>query len=318
MRTNYPNTTTTYYPFGMLIKERAYSSDSYRFGFNGMEKVDEVSGEANNLDFGARIYDSRLGRFFSADPRGAEHFWHSSYSFAANSPIYYIDNNGEIPIPAAVFGAITGALSEALGQVGVFVLDKGMSLPDAFANVNMNDVFIAAGTGAITGFFDGGTSKFIKFVKSKRTQKLMKISALFILEIVEDVTKKYANGKDQDIMASIAGAFVEVGLGELMPDANWFKRKAKNAEKDLKRLTKKTNSPEFDKKSLKKQNRLKSKLEATQKEYTSYKTGEAIIQSISDGTAVAAANKAQSYFENKPDPTPSIKIGPLECDCYVK
>ncbi len=182
-------------PFGMLIKERAYSSDSYRFGFNGMEKVDEVSGEANNLDFGARIYDSRLGRFFSADPRGAEHFWHSSYSFAANSPIYYIDNNGEIPIPAAVFGAITGALSEALGQVGVFVLDKGMSLPDAFANVNMNDVFIAAGTGAITGFFDGGTSKFIKFVKSKRTQKLMKISALFILEIVEDVTKKICKWK---------------------------------------------------------------------------------------------------------------------------
>ncbi len=58
------------YPFGMEIKERTWSdsSFSYRFGFNGYEREDEVSGEGSVIDFGARIYDSRLGSFFSTDP----------------------------------------------------------------------------------------------------------------------------------------------------------------------------------------------------------------------------------------------------------
>jgi hypothetical protein len=34
----------------------------YCFGFNGMEQDNEVQGQGNAYDFGARIYDSRLGR----------------------------------------------------------------------------------------------------------------------------------------------------------------------------------------------------------------------------------------------------------------
>ena len=42
-------------------------SNSYRYGFNGMEKDDEVKGSGNSYDFGARMYDSRLGRWLSID-----------------------------------------------------------------------------------------------------------------------------------------------------------------------------------------------------------------------------------------------------------
>ena len=35
---------------------------TYRYGFNGMEKSDEVYGEGNAYDFGARIHDPRIGR----------------------------------------------------------------------------------------------------------------------------------------------------------------------------------------------------------------------------------------------------------------
>jgi hypothetical protein len=35
---------------------------SYVYSFNGAERDDEVKGSGNSLDFGARIYDSRLGR----------------------------------------------------------------------------------------------------------------------------------------------------------------------------------------------------------------------------------------------------------------
>src|SRR5690606_36422730 len=40
----------------------------YRYGFNGMEKDNEVKGKGNSYDFGARMYDSRLGRWLSIDP----------------------------------------------------------------------------------------------------------------------------------------------------------------------------------------------------------------------------------------------------------
>jgi RHS repeat-associated protein len=49
-----------------------WSSESYptcyRYGFNGMEKDDEVKGSGNSLDFGSRIYDARTGRWLSVDP----------------------------------------------------------------------------------------------------------------------------------------------------------------------------------------------------------------------------------------------------------
>jgi RHS repeat-associated protein len=85
-----------YYPFGMGIKDREWkdSTFSYRFGFNGKEKDDDVSGEGNNLDFGARIYDSRLGRWFKPDPMEAHYSNLSTYSFAQNNPIIFIDKAG--------------------------------------------------------------------------------------------------------------------------------------------------------------------------------------------------------------------------------
>jgi RHS repeat-associated protein len=84
------------YPIGMLIQERTYTAtvEGYRFGFNGMEKVDEVSGSGNAYDFGARIYDSRLGRWMSTDPLQKKYPSLSPYNFVANSPLQYIDADG--------------------------------------------------------------------------------------------------------------------------------------------------------------------------------------------------------------------------------
>jgi RHS repeat-associated protein len=86
-----------YYPFGSLMPQRSFASEGYRFGFNGMEKDDEVKGSGNSLDFGARIYDSRLGRFLSMDPLSYQFAWQSPYVFAANNPNKLIDIYGEAP-----------------------------------------------------------------------------------------------------------------------------------------------------------------------------------------------------------------------------
>jgi len=90
----YPNTTTTYYPFGMLMPGRTYSSEAYSWGFNGKENDDEISGEGNNLDFGARIYDSRLGRWMSVDPLYFKYPHESPYNYVSSNPIIYSDKEG--------------------------------------------------------------------------------------------------------------------------------------------------------------------------------------------------------------------------------
>jgi len=70
---------------------------AYPYGFNGMEKDDEVKGSGNSYDFGSRIHDPRLGRFLSIDPRVREFPFWAPYLFAANDPIRFIDIDGEGP-----------------------------------------------------------------------------------------------------------------------------------------------------------------------------------------------------------------------------
>lgn len=67
----------------------------YRFGFNGMEKDNETYGEGNAYDFGARIYDPRLGRWLSLDPLMSKYPNISPYVYTANNPIIYKDFDGK-------------------------------------------------------------------------------------------------------------------------------------------------------------------------------------------------------------------------------
>lgn len=69
-------------------------ANGYRYGFNGKEKTDEVSGNGNDYDYGFRIYNPRLGRFLSVDPLFKGYPWLTPYQFAGNSPILNIDLDG--------------------------------------------------------------------------------------------------------------------------------------------------------------------------------------------------------------------------------
>jgi len=86
-----------YYAFGMMMPGRTYSAQGggYRYGFNGKENDNEVKGTGNSLDFGARVYDTRLGKLLSVDPHSASYPNISSYSFALNNPIIAIDPDGK-------------------------------------------------------------------------------------------------------------------------------------------------------------------------------------------------------------------------------
>ena len=85
-----------YYPFGMVMPGRSYTgSEDYRYGFNGMEKDNEIKGDNNSLDFGARIYDPRIGKWLSLDPSSFKYPAHSPYNFSLNNPIIFNDPDGK-------------------------------------------------------------------------------------------------------------------------------------------------------------------------------------------------------------------------------
>jgi RHS repeat-associated protein len=84
----------------MLVPNRHGSIEDYRYGFNGKEKDSEIKGEGNSYDFGARLLDSRLGRWFAPDPLERKFSGFSTYNFAINSPLLHVDTDGkEIFIP---------------------------------------------------------------------------------------------------------------------------------------------------------------------------------------------------------------------------
>jgi RHS repeat-associated protein len=70
-------------------------SSGYRYSFNGKENDKEVSGSGNSIDFGARIYDSRVGRWLSGDPHEIKYPYSSTYAFALNTPIIAVDSEGK-------------------------------------------------------------------------------------------------------------------------------------------------------------------------------------------------------------------------------
>ena len=83
-----------YYPGGSPMPGRTFNPTEYRFGFNGKEKVDEISGSGNTFDYGFRIYNPRLNRFLSVDPLTKNFAMLSPYQFASNNPIWAVDLDG--------------------------------------------------------------------------------------------------------------------------------------------------------------------------------------------------------------------------------
>ncbi len=78
----------------MIMPGRSFGSD-YRFGFNGMEKDNEISGQSGShytTEF--RALDVRIGRWLSVDALTEKFPELSPYQFADNTPMWAIDIDG--------------------------------------------------------------------------------------------------------------------------------------------------------------------------------------------------------------------------------
>jgi RHS repeat-associated protein len=93
-----------FYSFGFAQAGRSFNSNDVRVGHNGKEKDDVMNVEGGSYDFGARMYDSRLGRFHSIDPAAKDLPYFSCYQFTNNSPALFIDPTGEKLVVAGTRG----------------------------------------------------------------------------------------------------------------------------------------------------------------------------------------------------------------------
>lgn len=60
------------------------------------DKDDELKGSGNSIDAGARMLDTRLGKWFSIDPAFAKYPSLSTYALTANNPIWFYEVDGRV------------------------------------------------------------------------------------------------------------------------------------------------------------------------------------------------------------------------------
>ncbi len=82
-----------YYPYGLLMDSRngVYGDTDPRYKFTSKERDVETQYDY----FGARYYDSRIGRWLSVDPMGDEFLGWSPYTYCASDPLNVFDPNGK-------------------------------------------------------------------------------------------------------------------------------------------------------------------------------------------------------------------------------
>ena len=163
-----PQSLTTY-NFQKSVLNPHLSSKTHlsasRYGFNGKMKDNEVEGEGDVYDYGARMYDARLGRWLAVDPLEKKYPFFSTYSFGANNPIFFIDPDGE---------KIEGV---SINKNGDFVYTKA-------ALKNGTDRYINARIQTTTG-----REKILALMERHETYKFIVTEKVFVLPTMDG---KYA------------------------------------------------------------------------------------------------------------------------------
>ena len=147
-----------YYPFGMLLPNRHGSSDSYRYGFQGQEKDDEIKGEGNSINYKYRMHNPRVGRFFAVDPLARRYAYNSPYAFSENRVIDGVELEGlewSLPINPAAYRQGTEAVADLKGLKGIQkqeyvngemkILQNGAASGSLIGGVIVIDIFITRG-----------------------------------------------------------------------------------------------------------------------------------------------------------------------------
>ncbi len=85
-----------HYPLGLRME--GISAKALNFGepTNKHKYNDKEGSGLDWLDYGARMYDNQIGRWYVIDPMADQVYSISPYAYVSNNPISRIDPNGEI------------------------------------------------------------------------------------------------------------------------------------------------------------------------------------------------------------------------------
>jgi RHS repeat-associated protein len=139
-----------YYAYGMLHPNRWWEAESYRFGFNGVEKENDVTVKGGIAMADFRMYDARVGRWWGVDKIVKVH--ESPYAAFANNPINFADPSGLDTEPSplepgktnfwedignAVSSGIN-AIGSGISSIGSAISDIGNGLSELFTSDQVN------------------------------------------------------------------------------------------------------------------------------------------------------------------------------------
>jgi RHS repeat-associated protein len=232
------------------------SSSSYRYGFNGKENDNEVKGEGNQIDYGMRIYDPRLGKFLSVDLLTRKYPMLSPFQYASNRPIDGIDLDGLEYLPyhksmyQLEYSTITSTITSRNGKQttattgNVIVNTVYANIPTALQDSKTNSFKYVSG-GPVTAWgrdWDTDKDGAIVYQAGKYYQKGPKFYGMADGGQDPEPTASTSgmgggavNSARNNVANAAAGALGEEGAGVI---ANQFNKKIWNAlgkEKELRK-----------------------------------------------------------------------------------